>query len=95
MLGSPYHRIASIIEKWGPLEDGGNVQESPARLAEYFNSLNKNALTTLERQLAASTVVWSLLMALNQLNIHEEALTDENQLLRDRVEELERQVAKT
>ena len=32
-------------------------------------------------------------MALNRLNITEEALTDENQLLRDRVEELERQVA--
>ena len=62
----------------GPLPDGGNVQESPARLAEYFNSLNKNALTTLERQLAASTVVWSLLMALNWLNITEAARTDEN-----------------
>ena len=32
-------------------------------------------------------------MALNWLNITEAALTDENQLLRDRVEELERQVA--
>ena len=32
-------------------------------------------------------------MALNQLNITEAALTDENQLLHDRVEELERQVA--
>ena len=42
---------------------------------------------------AASMVVWLLLMALNQLNITEEALTDENQLLRDHVEELERQVA--
>ena len=42
---------------------------------------------------AASMVVWLLLMALNQLNITEAALTDENQLLHDRVEELERQVA--
>ena len=32
-------------------------------------------------------------MALNWLNITEAALTDENQLLHDRVEELERQVA--
>ena len=32
-------------------------------------------------------------MALNRLNITEGVLTDENQLLRDRVEELERQVA--
>jgi len=47
-LGSPYHRIASIIEKWGPLQDGGNVQESPARLSEYSNSLSKNVLTTRE-----------------------------------------------
>jgi len=37
-------------------------------------------------------VVWLLLMALNQLNITEVALTDENQLFRDCVEELERQV---
>ena len=49
-LGSPYHGIACIIEKWGPLRDAGNVQESPARLAEYFSSLNKNVLTTRERQ---------------------------------------------
>ena len=32
-------------------------------------------------------------MALNRLNITEEILTDENQLLRDHVEELEKQVA--
>ena len=31
-------------------------------------------------------------MALNRLNVTEEALTDESQLLRDRVEELQRQV---
>lgn len=92
-LGSPYHGIACIIEKWGPLRDAGNVQESPARLAEYFSSPNKNVLTTRERQLAASTVAWPPLMALNRLNITEGVLTDENQLLRDRVEELERQVA--
>ena len=45
-LGSPDHRIVCIVEKGGPLRDGGNVQESPARLAEYFSSLNKNVLTT-------------------------------------------------
>ena len=38
-------------------------------------------------------VVWPLLMALNWLNITEAALTDENQLLCDRVEGLERLVA--
>ena len=27
-LGSLYHGIASIVEKWGPLQDRGNVQES-------------------------------------------------------------------
>ena len=32
-------------------------------------------------------------MALNQLNVTKAALTDEDQLLRDRMEELERQVA--
>lgn len=37
-------------------------------------------------------VAWPLLMALNRLNVTEEALTDESQLLRDRVEELQRQV---
>ena len=65
----------------------------PAHLAKYFNSLNKNVLTTREQQLVVSTGAWPLLMALNQLNITEAALTDENQLLHDRVEELERQVA--
>ncbi len=38
-------------------------------------------------------VLWPLLMALNWLNITEAALTDENQLLCDRVEGLERLVA--
>ena len=47
-LGSLYHGIACIVEKWGPLRDAGNVQESPARLAEYFSSLNKNVLTARE-----------------------------------------------
>jgi len=92
-LGSPYHRIACIVEKWGPLWDGGNGQESSACLADYFSSLKKNVLTTRERQLAASMVAWPLPMALNLLNITEAALTDENQLSCDRVEELERQVA--
>ena len=92
-LGSPYHRVASVIEKWCPLRDGGNVEEYPACLAEYFNTFSKDVLTSQEWQLAASMVVWPLLMSLKRLNITEEALTDENQLLHGHVEELERQVA--
>lgn len=37
-------------------------------------------------------MIWPLLIALNWLNISEEALANENQLLCDQVEKLEQQV---
>lgn len=52
-------------------------------LDEYFCGLSKDTLLTKEPQLAISTMAWPLLMALNQLNVSEEALADENQLLYD------------
>ena len=54
-LGSPYYQLATIIEKWGPLRTMGNI--SPVRMTEYFQGLDRDILTTEERQLAASTEV--------------------------------------
>jgi len=88
-LRSPYHGIVSIIEKWSPLQDGGNICESPACIAEYFHSLSKDTVITRKQQSAASTVAWPPLMALDQFYVFEEALANENQLLHDRVEKLE------
>lgn len=52
-------------------------------LDEYFCGLSKDILITKEPQLSISIMSRPLLMALNQLNVSEEALPDENQLLHD------------
>ena len=67
----------------GLLVGWGQYLSVPDLIAEYLYGLSKDILLTKEQQLAASTVAWPLLMALNQLNVSEEALADENQLLYD------------
>ena len=57
-------------------------------MVEYFQGLDRDILIIEEQQLAASTVAWWLLHALNQA----ETLENENQLLRDRIEKLEQEL---
>jgi len=64
-LGSPYYALATIVEKWCPLWVTGNIS-SPSHMADYCHGLDKDVLVTKECQLAASTVAWPLLNALNQ-----------------------------
>ena len=47
----------------------GQYLSVPDLIAEYLYGLSKDILLTKEQQLAASTVAWPLLMALNQLDI--------------------------
>ena len=89
-LGSPSYQLATIIEKWGPLRPWGSI--SPVRLTEYFQGLDKDVLTTKERQLAASTVAWPLLNALNQAETRSGSLENENQLLKARIDKLEQEL---
>jgi len=58
----------------------GNIS-SPSLTADYFHRLSKDMLVTKERQLAASTVAWPLLIALNQAEMRSNTLENENQLL--------------
>ena len=90
-LGSPYYELATIIEKWGPLRVMRNI--SLFRMAEYFQGLEKDVLITKERQLAASTVAWPLLNALNQTEKRADALENRNQLLEDCIEKLEQELS--
>ena len=84
-LGSPYYKLKTSIEKWGPLCVMGNI--SPFCMAEYFRGLDKDILyITKERQLVASTVVWPLLNALNQAEIRADTLESESQLLKNHIE---------
>ena len=69
----------------------GNIS-SPSLTADYFHRLSKDMLVTKERQLAASTVAWPLLIALNQLEMTTNTLENQNQLLRDHIEKLEQQL---
>ena len=55
-LGSPYYKLVTIIEKWGPLQVIGNM--SPFCMVNYFQGLDRDILITKEWQLAASTVAW-------------------------------------
>lgn len=50
-------------------------------------------MTNKERQLAASTVAWPLLTALNHLNISEQNLEEENNSLHDRVKQHKHKLA--
>jgi len=58
-------------------------------MADYFHGLDKYILITQECQLAASTMVWPLLNALNQAKISNNTLENENQLLQDSIKKLE------
>ena len=62
---------------------------SPFHTADYFQGLDRDVLITKERQLAASTVAWPLLHALNQAEKRADTLENENQLLRNRIEKSE------
>ena len=50
-------------------------------MVDYFHGLSKDILITKEWQLAASTVAWPLLNALNQAKMRANTLENENQLL--------------
>lgn len=63
-LGSPYHKLVVIPDKWGPLQVCGNVS-SPSHIADNFRGLDKDIVITKEQQLDASTMTWALLNALN------------------------------
>jgi len=88
-LGSPYYGIDTVIEKWGPLWDGGDIFESLVCIAGYLHDFTKDIVIKKEQQLTASAVVWLLLMALNQLGISNNTLENGNQLLRDQIKKLE------
>ena len=89
-LGSPYYELMAIIEKWGPLWVIGNM--SPFHMADYFQGLHRDILITKEWQLAASTVAWPLLHALNQAEKRADTLENENKLLRNCIEKLEQEL---
>ena len=65
---------------------------SPFRMADYFQGLDRDVLITKERQLAASTVAWPLLHALNQAEKRVDTLENENEMLRNRTEKLEQEL---
>ena len=65
---------------------------SPFRMVDYFQGLHRDILITKERQLAASTVAWPLLHALNQAEKRAGTLENENRLLRDHTEKLEQEL---
>ena len=65
---------------------------SPFRMVDYFQGLHRDILITKERQLAASTVAWPLLHALNQAEKRADTLENENQLLRNCTEKLEQEL---
>ena len=69
----------------------GNI--SPFHVTDYFLGLSKDILITKEWQLAASTVAWPLLNALNQAEMRANTLENENQLLQDRTEKLEQELS--
>ena len=62
---------------------------SPFHVVDYFQGLHRDILIIKEWQLAASTVAWPLLHALNQAEKRAGTLENENQLLRKRIEKLE------
>lgn len=78
-----------MIEKWGPLWDGDNIFESLVCMADYLHDFSKDILIKKEQQLAASAVVYLLLMALNQLGVSNNTLENRNQLLCDQSKKLE------
>jgi len=79
-LGSPHYELATIIGKWGPLHVTGSTS-STFPMTDYFHELNKDILVTKEHQLAAPTVVWLLLNALNQAEMTINDLENESQPL--------------
>lgn len=91
-LGSLWHRLASIVEKWGPVGDKGNTASSSTHLADWFEGLGKCIMNNRARQLTASTVAWNLLMALNHLNISEQN-QGRNYLLHNWIKEPEQKLA--
>ena len=70
----------------------GNTS-SLSHVADYFHGLSKDLLVTKEHQLAASTVAWPLLIALNQAEMTTNAFENENQLLQDCIKKLEQQLS--
>jgi len=50
-------------------------------MADYSHGLSEGILVTKEHQLAASTVAWPLLIALNQAEMTTNTLESENLLL--------------
>lgn len=82
-VGSPYYELGITIEKWGSLHVMRNI--SPYHMAGYFQGLNKDILIMKEQQLAAFTVAWPLLNALNQVEMRNNTLENENQLLGDHI----------
>lgn len=65
---------------------------SPFHVVDYFQGLHRDILITKEWQLAASTVAWPLLHALNQAEKRADTLENENELLRNRIEKLEQEL---
>ncbi|XP_042682678.1 leucine-rich repeat-containing protein 2 [Centrocercus urophasianus] len=72
-VGSPCYAV--IIEKRDPLHVLGSI--SPYHMADYFQGLSKDVLINKERQLAASTVAWPLLNALNHAEVRNNTLENE------------------
>jgi len=61
-------------------------------MVEYFQGLDRDILIIEEQQLAASTVVWPLLTALNQTEKKADALENKNQLLKNHIERLDQEL---
>ena len=78
-LGSPYYVLATITKKRGFLRVMGN--SPPCRAETRFHGLSKDILVTKEWWLAASTVAWLLLNALNQTEMRTNTIENEHQLL--------------
>lgn len=85
-LGLPYYEIATIVEKCGPLQDSGNIFQSPSLMAEYFCELD--ILIMKEWQLTAFTAA----RALNCTELSNSTLENATQLLHDCTEKLEQQL---
>lgn len=47
-LGFLYNGVAMVIKKWGSLQDGSDIFESPSHMVECFHGLSKNIITTKE-----------------------------------------------
>lgn len=61
-LGSPWLSGTWFIEEWGPIRDSGPIIKSPSKMADFLNKLGQNFLTTEERVIPVSAMVWLLLL---------------------------------